>query len=706
MYQIKTLPVYSKLSKSDNLPAAIKSRLPEDWRLSEHQLETYQALRNNRYEVVINTAMTGDGKSLAAYMPALVHGDPLLALYPTNELARDQELQLPDMLAQWHAKLDYKRISASLLDEMIAAGQASRKSTALEQLADNNELILTNPDIFHYLAQFFYTQKGDAPDRLFGRKIVDNFDLFVFDEFHIFEAPQVIAVVNALLLVREVSRIQGQRKRFLFLSATPGDLLPDDLLMNYLQKAGFDVYLVNTNSRYQHTRHTPDAKLWRPIIRETDIHFWVQGIEEWIEDHLDDTLLAFFRSERPSAKGAIIVNSVASAYRLATRLKPILKAEGLTVELNTGLTSEALKKASRESDLLIGTSTVDVGVDFRINFLLFESRDAATFLQRLGRLGRHADDGQGHSFTTFHAHALIPNFVQERLFPGRLTDRNEYSREELATAIREAYPTPTQFKDYARHWGRIQCAHVYSSLSQAPVRDTYTQTRENLKSLYWQTFSINVFQAIKDTRAWRKECQPLLEEAQSFRGGSPLQCGVIDETENGRNQVKRYSLLTLAANANLNWLGRDEFNVIARQLYDNHLPFPTDDLAGWFRFHGFNDKWRPVIIKIDHPVGEWSSDKLGTPQVLNRIRLDMDGADWLNALNRHLVQRNFVVTLCLTPPSELRYKLYLPPLFQLYEFHSPLDGSSGTVAFARQALLLHVALLNGRVDCGGGAILL
>jgi CRISPR-associated endonuclease/helicase Cas3 len=171
MYQIKTLPVYSKLSKSDNLPAAIKSRLPEDWRLSEHQLETYQALRNNRYEVVINTAMTGDGKSLAAYMPALVHGDPLLALYPTNELARDQELQLPDMLAQWHAKLDYKRISASLLDEMIAAGQASRKSTALEQLADNNELILTNPDIFHYLAQFFYTQKGDAPDRLFGRKI-------------------------------------------------------------------------------------------------------------------------------------------------------------------------------------------------------------------------------------------------------------------------------------------------------------------------------------------------------------------------------------------------------------------------------------------------------------------------------------------------------------------------------------------------------
>jgi len=38
--------------------------------------------------------MTGDGKSLAAYLPALVSGHPVLAMYPTNELARDQETQL------------------------------------------------------------------------------------------------------------------------------------------------------------------------------------------------------------------------------------------------------------------------------------------------------------------------------------------------------------------------------------------------------------------------------------------------------------------------------------------------------------------------------------------------------------------------------------------------------------------------------------
>jgi hypothetical protein len=40
-------------------------------------------------------------------------------------------------------------------------------------------------------------------------------------------------------------------------------------------------------------------------------------------------------------------------------------------------------------------------------------------------------------------------------------------------------------------------------------------------------------------------------------------------------------------------------------------------------------------------------------------------------------------------------------MFELHEFRSPLDGSTGTIAFARQALLLSIALQNGRFDCGG-----
>ena len=55
-------------------------------------------------------------------------------------------------------------------------------------------------------------------------------------------------------------------------------------------------------------------------VQATDIHFWKTSgdyrAEEWAAEHLEDTLLAFFRRQRPGAKGAFIVNSVATAHRL------------------------------------------------------------------------------------------------------------------------------------------------------------------------------------------------------------------------------------------------------------------------------------------------------------------------------------------------------------------------------------------------------
>lgn len=60
--KVRTLPVYSRLA--DQIPPEIV--LPQGWGgLSEHQVKTYQALKSGNYDVIFNTAMTGDGKSLA-----------------------------------------------------------------------------------------------------------------------------------------------------------------------------------------------------------------------------------------------------------------------------------------------------------------------------------------------------------------------------------------------------------------------------------------------------------------------------------------------------------------------------------------------------------------------------------------------------------------------------------------------------------------
>ena len=89
-YKIHLNPVYS--CPASEIPDGIN--LPETWQLAWHQAETVKAIRDSKIDIIFNTAMTGDGKSLAAYLETLQSGLPTIGLYPTNELIRDQFHQI------------------------------------------------------------------------------------------------------------------------------------------------------------------------------------------------------------------------------------------------------------------------------------------------------------------------------------------------------------------------------------------------------------------------------------------------------------------------------------------------------------------------------------------------------------------------------------------------------------------------------------
>jgi CRISPR-associated endonuclease/helicase Cas3 len=76
-FSIKLKPVYS--CPADSVPNQIKlpSEIPN---LSWHQVETWNALNNPKIDVVFNTAMTGDGKSLAAFLKAMTVNNYTLAM--------------------------------------------------------------------------------------------------------------------------------------------------------------------------------------------------------------------------------------------------------------------------------------------------------------------------------------------------------------------------------------------------------------------------------------------------------------------------------------------------------------------------------------------------------------------------------------------------------------------------------------------------
>jgi len=702
---IRLLPVFSRLAEEKDIPPELSARLPQGWRLSGHQVETYRALTEGDAEVIFNTAMTGDGKSLAGQLPALIRGGmeyPVLAMYPTNELVEDQRVHLDQTIAEWGAHVLPGMLNSAELDSIMVEEDYRRRGDALMRILRNGDFILSNPDIFHYVMHQFYTYPEDAPER-YAAPLAQKFRQLTFDEFHIFDASQIVSVLNALLFIQEISG-EVRPHKFLFLSATPNRLMRE-----YLERSGLRVKFIEGEYATG-----GDSAHWRKILNPAEIHFAASSrAEEWVEAHLDDVLLPFFLERRPHAKGAIIVNSVASALRIYEKLQPVFAEHGLRVEPNTGLTSRTRRRISYEADLLIGTSTVDVGVDFQINFLVFESRDAGSFLQRLGRLGRHDGyrrDGQVYAFHDYVAYALLPDWITARLFKGQegasplLEEGAEIERQQFNEAIRDVFPPLTEFEHYAQTWGKFQSLKILRGLARKTVREQYCQSRENLQKRYEATFGIHLSSAIPHYKELAEKEKPLLEEALSFRGGNPFICGVIDTAEEKEeDRFKVMDLLQAIANHALSYLSEAEFYEAARQAGANLQFFKKQEPLGFFQLHGTRE-YQKFRFWLDKDLSYWGAENYGKVLTLKGFSLDANfpGA---NEINTRLARRTLPALLCAgLHPLEMKRRLSLPLLFPLYEFVSR-DGVSGTVAFGRTALMLDARLRYFPIKCGGGAVI-
>ncbi len=145
---------------------------------------------------------------------------------------------------------------------------------------------------------------------------------------------------------------------------------------------------------------------------------------------------------------------------LAEQLRPY----GIEVGEVTGLVDNVQRhKAMQEADLIIGTSTIDVGIDFNISLLLFETLDAGSFLQRLGRLGRVRQDEE--PFDRYEAHALFSNrtpwiydrFVQrlhgQGIAEGDAIDRPETLRNVVIE--QDVFPQATAFQGICKTLGNF-----------------------------------------------------------------------------------------------------------------------------------------------------------------------------------------------------------------------------------------------------------
>ena len=84
----------------------------------------------------------------------------------------------------------------------------------------------------------------------------------------------------------------------------------------------------------------------------------------------------------------VILNSVVNAIALEDALVEagIPRTEIAPIR---GLSARSSRDVKGKT-LVIGTAAIEVGIDFKTDYLIFEAGDQASFMQRFGRLGRHS----------------------------------------------------------------------------------------------------------------------------------------------------------------------------------------------------------------------------------------------------------------------------------------------------------------------------
>jgi CRISPR-associated endonuclease/helicase Cas3 len=622
--------------------------------------------------------------------------------------------QLSNYQFQPPGKPRVARLSGEEL-EIYAESQNLRKADAIATRTSQREILLTNPDIFHYLHRGAYLiPDKENPDKLWGR-IDDKFHLFIFDEFHIFSAPQVASVINTLLLMRST---KGRDKKYLFLSATPND----DLLQR-LKDAGLNPYVINPSAegKYQFPDTSEQCQAletqhWRKVSREIQLNFVSlepssRHSEQWLKDNVQ--VILDYLLQHPGSKGAIILNSIASVKRLTPYFREFLKPHGFTVGENTGLSGKTTREESRKADLILGTSTIDVGVDFKINFLIFESADAGSFIQRLGRLGRHGGykkDGKDIPFYTFTAYALTPNFLVGRLFTDAehpFEDAQEYDRAFLRQQIDSLYRPKNDFRNYYSRWAIVQSESLCGKqgLGHQKIQANYVGSLQAFKESTEKIFN-KKFSCVRACKQqWREQWKllsgkdqfgPIYEEAKKFRGSSPLMCGLWDQREEYEaEKFKTYDLPGILSNLDVEVMTKAEFDrqidrtiaqtdgVIARGRFNNYC-------FTFMKLNGYRSErldWRFTLPKdiLDEAASSYQV------KLVIGLRVFQPQNRCVNQINDRLCERVLVAYVLRCPAIETRSQLRLPMHFSLYD----LDESGRrerqaqySIAFGQAALLL------------------
>lgn len=357
----------------------------------QHQVDVFEAAKE--HDIILDLAPTGTGKTKAG-LTALLHQPNRHAVYiaPTNALIEQQTKAAQEFIRSTNGKLNHvvKAVSAKEVRSWSNDRVGSRPGEKLYNLLRNPAtvfpevgpnrpiLLVMNPDIFYYGTFFSYNQKDKVN---LATSFYTQFATIIFDEFHLYDAKQLVSLLFYLSYLHIFGFFQAGR-RVILLTATPEPACESALAI--LESKGVRIKQINGEMGEDRIPSQTSVNLELRVQRERDP--FLEEIVDEVVTHLTDS---------PEECGAVILDSKDHINRLAT----ILKKRGYEHRIGRihGSTPQEERAINAQKQVILATSTVDVGFNFErdsppprqnLDWLIFSARDRSAFWQRLGRVGR------------------------------------------------------------------------------------------------------------------------------------------------------------------------------------------------------------------------------------------------------------------------------------------------------------------------------
>ena len=357
-------------------------------------------LRSEKF-VRLVSAPTGSGKSYA-FMRAILDEDAqVLFIVPTRRLLQNL---IEDAREQARERLrergwEEARVDAWIEERIVewsgnqaADGVRSLAATRVRQFLDGGmhsggRIIFAIPEVVVRMISGIRVAGASAVNPFLYLR---RFDHIVFDEFHTIDDRSFgLTCLFSLLAVEE------RRGKVSLLSATPIDVT------KVLERMGVGSNDVEKIAEEIVDGHPPAH---RPIHGNVAISLHDCSLPASIEQSID-TVRASIASGRTVI---VIYNSLERLKQEEPAIQEILVEAGLLDARVLALNSidDSKRKPGeprrgrrytdpRDYDVLLCTSSVEIGVTFRSTLMFMDPGfDLASFVQRVGRVSRGADDGQ------------------------------------------------------------------------------------------------------------------------------------------------------------------------------------------------------------------------------------------------------------------------------------------------------------------------